>query len=78
MIDLTACYMNDLKILRGQSIKSNDMRKNIEEEEEKRYQSKKRAQDMIQLRRTTKLSSLSLFFKFKNLKNLKGLKILNG
>jgi len=43
MIDLTACYMNDLKILRGQSIKSNDMRKNIEEEEEKRYQSKKRA-----------------------------------
>jgi len=43
MIDLTACYMNDLKILREQSIKSYDMRKNIEEEEEKRYQSKKRA-----------------------------------
>jgi len=43
MIDLTTCYMNDLKILRGQSIKSYDMRKNIEEEEKKRYQSKKRA-----------------------------------
>jgi hypothetical protein len=35
--------MNDLKILRGQSIKSYDMRKNIEEEEKKHYQSKKRA-----------------------------------